>query len=113
MPAGPMAATSPDAVTISDGRSANSGEGFDRHCLTPLGPDHWSRWPRNGSSHEDNRIIPLGHAYRVEAVQLNGEKRVVRTWPIEEAAVSHLKALREVAERSGRAVQPGERDWRG
>jgi hypothetical protein len=41
MPAGPMAATSPDAVTISDGRSANSGEGFDRHCLTPLGPDHW------------------------------------------------------------------------
>jgi hypothetical protein len=49
----------------------------------------------------------------VEAVQLNGEKRVVRTWPIEEAAVSHLKALREVAERFGHALQPGERDWRG
>jgi hypothetical protein len=34
-------------------------------------------------------------------------------WPTEEAAVSHLKALREAAERSGRALQPGERDWRG
>jgi hypothetical protein len=62
---------------------------------------------------ETYRIIPLGRAYRVEAVQPNGQKRVVRTWPTEEAAVSHLKALREIAERSGRAVQPGERDWRG
>jgi hypothetical protein len=58
------------------------------------------------------RIIQLGHAYRVEAVQPNGLK-VVRTWPTEEAAVSHLKALREVAERFGRALQPGEKDWRG
>jgi hypothetical protein len=62
---------------------------------------------------ETYRIIPIGHAYRVEAVHPNGQKRVVRTWPTEEAAVSHLKALREVAERFGRALQPGERDWRG
>jgi hypothetical protein len=62
---------------------------------------------------ETYRIIPLRHAYRVEAVQPNGQKRVVRTWPTEEAAVSHLKALREVADRLGVARQPGEKDWRG
>ena len=62
---------------------------------------------------ETYRIIPLGHAYRVEAVQPNGLKRVVRTWPTEEAAVSHLKALQEATGRFGRALQPGERDWRG
>jgi hypothetical protein len=37
----------------------------------------------------------------------------VRTWPTEEAAISHLKALREVAERSVRVSNPGEKDWRG
>jgi hypothetical protein len=37
----------------------------------------------------------------------------VRTWPTEEAAVFHLKALQEVTERFGRALQPGEKDWRG
>ena len=62
---------------------------------------------------ETYRIIPLRRAYRVEAVQPDGQKRVVRTWPTEEAAVSHLKALREVAERSGRILHPGEKDWRG
>jgi hypothetical protein len=62
---------------------------------------------------ETYRIIPLGRAYRVEAVQPNGLRRVVRTWPIEEAAVSRLKALREVTERFGVARQPGEKDWRG
>jgi hypothetical protein len=62
---------------------------------------------------ETYRIIPLGHAYRVEAVQPNGQTRVVRTWPTEEAAISHLNALREVAERFAVALQPGERDWRG
>jgi hypothetical protein len=30
---------------------------------------------------ETYRIIPLGRAYRVEAVQPNGQTRVVRTWP--------------------------------
>jgi len=62
---------------------------------------------------ETYRITPLRHAYRVEAVQPNGQTRVVRMWPTEEAAVSHLKALREVAERSSRTLQPGEKDWRG
>jgi hypothetical protein len=62
---------------------------------------------------ETYRIIPLGRAYRVEAVQPNGQKRIVQTWPTEEAAVSPLKALREVSERTGRALQTGERDWRG
>ena len=57
--------------------------------------------------------MPLGDAYRVEAVQPNGQKRVVRTWPTEEAAVSHLKALREVAERFVHVLHPGEKDWRG
>jgi len=58
-------------------------------------------------------ITPLRHAYRVGDVQPNGQKRVVRTWPTEEAAVLHLKALQEVTERIGRALQPGEKDWRG
>jgi hypothetical protein len=66
-----------------------------------------------GYDMETYRIIPLGHAYRAEAAHPNGQTRVVRTWPTEEAAVSHLKALREVAERFGRALQPSERDWRG
>jgi hypothetical protein len=59
------------------------------------------------------RIIPLGGAYRVEAIQPNGQKRIVRTWPAEEAAVSHLKALREVSERSSHTLHPGEKNWRG
>jgi hypothetical protein len=62
---------------------------------------------------ETYRIIPLRRAYQVEAVQLDGQKRIVRTWPTEEAAVSHLKALREVAERSSLTLHPGEKDWRG
>ena len=62
---------------------------------------------------ETYRIIPLGRACRVAAVQLNGQMRVVRTWPTEEVAVSHLKALHEATGRFGRALQPGERDWRG
>jgi hypothetical protein len=62
---------------------------------------------------ETYRIIPLRRAYRVEAVQPNGQTKVVRTWPTEEAAISHLKALREVAERAGITLLPGEKDWRG
>jgi hypothetical protein len=58
------------------------------------------------------RIIPLRHAYRVEAVQLKGQTRVVRTWQTEDAAVSHLKSLQEATGRFGRALQPGEKDWR-
>jgi hypothetical protein len=62
---------------------------------------------------ETYRIVPLRRAYRVEAVLPDGQKRVVRTWPTEEAAVSHLKALREIAERTVPVLHPGEKDWRG
>jgi len=62
---------------------------------------------------ETYRIIPIGRADRVEAVQANGQKRVVRTSPTEEAAISHLKALREIAERVGRTLHSGEEDSRG
>jgi len=62
---------------------------------------------------ETYRIIPPGRAYRVEAVQPNGLNRGVRTWPTEEAAVSHMKVLREVTERVGSILLPGENDWRG
>jgi hypothetical protein len=57
------------------------------------------------------RVTPVHHGYRVEAVQPNGQRRVVRTWPTEEAAISHLKALREMIERANRPA--GEKDWRG
>ena len=91
---------------------------FDRHSLIRLGLTIGTRCaPRPivaiSGLMETYRIIPRGHTYRVEAVQPNSTKRVVGTWPTEEAAVSHLKALQEVAERFGRALQPGERDWRG
>ena len=59
------------------------------------------------------RIIPFRRTYRVEGVQPNGQKRLVRAWPTEEAAVSHLKALREEVERSSPTLHPGEKDWRG
>lgn len=59
------------------------------------------------------RITPIRHGYRVEAVQPNGQSRVVRTWSTEDAAVSHLKALREKAEFADRIFQPGEGVYRG
>ena len=59
------------------------------------------------------RITPVYHGYRVEAVQPNGQRRVVRTWATEEAAVSHLKALRARIEQANRQFRPGEKDWRG
>ena len=91
---------------------------FDRHPLIPLCATFGRRCALEGivaisTTWKLTGFIPLGRAYRVEAVQANGQKRVVRTWTTEEAAVSHLKALREVAERSVRVLQPGEKDWRG
>jgi hypothetical protein len=59
------------------------------------------------------RITPVHHGYCVEAVQPSGQRRVLRTWSTEEAAVSHLKALREMVERANRHSHPGEKDWRG
>jgi hypothetical protein len=57
------------------------------------------------------RIIPVRRGYRVEGVQPNGETRAVRTWPTEDAAVSHLRALRQKAEIVDRPLQSGEQDW--
>ena len=57
------------------------------------------------------RITPVHHGYRVEAVQPNGETRSVRTWPTEDAAVSHLRALRQKAEIADRPLRSGESDW--
>ena len=57
------------------------------------------------------RVTPVHHGYRVEAVLPDGQRRVVRTWSTEEAAVSHLKALRERTELTNRPT--GEKDWRG
>ena len=62
---------------------------------------------------ETYRIVPWRRSYRVEAVAPDGAHRVVGTWPTEEAALSHLKALRERAELAERRVVPGAQDWRG
>ena len=59
------------------------------------------------------RIIPAHRGYRVEAVQPNGQRRVVRTWSTEDDAISHLKVLQEMIERANCHAHPGEKDWRG
>ena len=43
----------------------------------------------------------------------NCRTRLVKTWPTEEAAISHPKALREMVERANRHSHPSEKDWRG
>jgi hypothetical protein len=62
---------------------------------------------------ETYRITPVHHGYRVEAVKPDGQTRVVRTWPTEDEAVSHLKQLRANVELITHRMNPGERDWRG
>jgi hypothetical protein len=59
------------------------------------------------------RIVPLARVYRVEAVDQDGRSRLIDTWPTEEAAVSHLRALQACAEAAQRTVEPGAKDWRG
>ena len=61
---------------------------------------------------ETYRIIPGRRAYRVEAIAPDGKTRLLRTWPTEEAAVSHLKALRERVEIAN-YMRISEPDWRG
>ena len=48
------------------------------------------------------RIIPKNGVYKVEEVGANGQRRVVETWPSEEAAVSHLRRLQAHDERADR-----------
>ena len=55
------------------------------------------------------RIVPTHRAYKVVVREASGQTRIVRSWPAEEAAVSHLKALREKIERANRPSHPGER----
>jgi hypothetical protein len=59
------------------------------------------------------RIVPLARVYRVEAVDQDGRSRLIDTWPTEEAAVSHLRALQARAEAAQQTVEPGAKDWRG
>jgi hypothetical protein len=59
------------------------------------------------------RIVPAHRAYKVVVREPSGQTRIVRSWPSEEAALSHLKALRERIERANRPSYPGEKDWRG
>ena len=54
------------------------------------------------------RIIPKRHAYAVEATHGGDVWVVVRTWPTEELAVSHLRALQAAAE-NGETEPPPER----
>ena len=48
----------------------------------------------------DYRIIPLRRVHRVEAVEEDGQISVVRAWPTEEEAVTHLKHVRARASMS-------------
>ena len=60
------------------------------------------------------RIIPSRRTYKVVLVAPNGTTTLLKTWRTEEAAVSHLKALRETIERASyQTSHPGEKDWRG
>jgi hypothetical protein len=60
---------------------------------------------------ETYTIIPRGGAYRIEATAADGGRRLVGTYPTEQAAVSLLRRLQEKA-----GVAPPEqrrsRDWR-
>ena len=53
------------------------------------------------------RIVPLARVYRVEAVDQDGRTRLIDTWPTEEAAVLHLRALQARAEAAQRVVARG------
>ena len=59
------------------------------------------------------RITPVQRAYRVEAVEEDGQCHVVQVWPTEEAAVSHLKDLRAKSERANRPEAQTNRGWQG
>ena len=61
------------------------------------------------------RIIPAHRAYKVVVTQPDGRLRLIKTWPTEDGAISHLRLLRQRAELIDRqmAPPPGEKDWRG
>ena len=94
---------SPIPADLSDGDGQLRGQAL--HRLTEARPIL--------ADMDRYRIIPAHRAYRVVVMDPNGQTRIVRSWPTEEAAVSHLKALRERIERANRPSHPGEKDWRG
>jgi hypothetical protein len=61
------------------------------------------------------QIIPARKAYQVVVTQPNGRARLIRTWPTEEAAMSHLRLLRQRAELIDRQMASAgvELDWHG
>ena len=59
------------------------------------------------------RIVPLARVYRVESIDQDGHTQLIDTWPTEEAAVSHLRALQARAESAQRTKVTGTKDWRG
>lgn len=59
------------------------------------------------------RIVPRRGTYTVEAVEPNGDHKVLDAWRTEEAAVSHLKDLQARALRDGYKPAPGEPGWQG
>jgi hypothetical protein len=52
------------------------------------------------------RIIPAHRAYKVVVMEPNGGTRLVKTWPTEEAAIAHLRLLRQRAELIDRQMAP-------
>jgi hypothetical protein len=52
------------------------------------------------------RIVPLARVYRVEAIDQGGHAQLIDTWPTEEAAVSHFRALQARPEAAQRTVKP-------
>ena len=50
---------------------------------------------RHNGRMDSYRIVPGHRVYRVEAVDANGNIRIVGTWPTEDAAISHLKTLQD------------------
>jgi hypothetical protein len=60
------------------------------------------------------RIIPARKAYQVVVTLPDGSSRLIKAWPTEEAAISHLRLLRQRAEITDRQTNPTPRqDWRG
>ena len=80
-----------------------------RHCVG------WRNRRHRFGIMDRYRIIPAHRAYKVVVTQPDGRLRLIKTWPTEDGAISHLRLLRQRAELIDRqmAPPPGEKDWRG
>lgn len=54
------------------------------------------------------RIVPNRGTYKVEQIDLNGQRQVVGIWRTEEAAVSHLRKLQGEVQRGANRPAQGE-----